>query len=97
MVNIFPNPAATRLTIELSGPGADGPASGPAAGLLAAGVPVPVKVYNVLGMLVLDEEVRFTGRTATLDVSALPGGLYVLQLHTAAGVHSKKIVIRHEP
>ena len=81
-VSVFPNPASTMLTVEFVGP--------------VGGGTVWVRIYNVLGAQVLEEEVRFPGSTAALDVSELPQGLYVLQVRTAAAVISKKIIIRHD-
>ena len=49
-------------------------------------------VADALGHSLLDRPA--TGHKATLDVSRWPAGAYLLQVHTDAGVASRKLLVQ---
>ncbi|MBR0169237.1 MAG: T9SS type A sorting domain-containing protein, partial [Bacteroidales bacterium] len=51
-----------------------------------------VEVFNAAGRKVMD--LKAEGMKATLDVSKLPSGAYLLRIHTPQGVTTKKLVVR---
>lgn len=50
-----------------------------------------VNVYDITGKIVLNEQINNTQET--LNVSGLNSGVYILQLETATGTSSKKLII----
>jgi hypothetical protein len=71
-INIYPNPVSTTLTIDNN-----------------SKVQIKtIKIYDVLGRLVLQEKDRFT----RIDVSQLTSGLLFVQLETEQGVLTKKVI-----
>ncbi len=51
-----------------------------------------IEIYNILGVKLSSETINNT--KATLDVSNLKSGNYILKLHTVKGIASKKFVIK---
>ena len=51
-----------------------------------------VEVFNAAGRKVMDRKTE--GLKATLDVSKLPSGAYLLRIHTPQGMTTKKLVVR---
>ena len=51
-----------------------------------------VEVFNAAGRKVMD--LKAEGLKATLDVSKLPSGAYLLRIHTPQGMTTKKLVVR---
>ena len=51
-----------------------------------------VEVYSAAGLKVMD--LKAEGFKATLDVSKLPSGAYLLRIHTPQGMTTKKLVVR---
>ncbi|WP_165903726.1 sigma-70 family RNA polymerase sigma factor [Hymenobacter gummosus] len=77
----YPNPATEQLTVTAE---------------LPADTPVTVKLRDALGRLVREQQqvVPADGLRQTLDVRALPAGLYHLQLRTAAGLLGSRGILR---
>ena len=71
-ITIFPNPVSSILTIENT----------------SNAEIKSIKIYDILGRLVFQENERFT----TIDVSQLTSGLLFVKLETAQGVLTKKVV-----
>ncbi len=67
------------------------PATGSAEVLSSFGVS-RVEVFNAAGRKMMD--LKAEGLKATLDVSKLPSGAYLLRIHTPQGVTTKKLVVR---
>jgi hypothetical protein len=67
------------------------PATGSAEVLSSFGVS-RVEVFNAAGRKVMD--LKAEGLKATLDVSKLPSGAYLLRIHTPQGMTTKKLVVR---
>ena len=53
-----------------------------------------VEVYNAAGVRVLEQ--KATGYVATLDVSALPEGAYLVRIATPSGTATKKLLVRRQ-
>jgi hypothetical protein len=51
-----------------------------------------IEVYNATGVKV--DERKAAGYSATLDVSALPAGPYLVRIATPRGTVTKKLVVR---
>jgi hypothetical protein len=51
-----------------------------------------IEIYNAAGARVREE--RASGYTATLDLSTLPEGAYLVRVHTPAGSTTKKLVVQ---
>ncbi|MCC3159264.1 T9SS type A sorting domain-containing protein [Hymenobacter sp. 15J16-1T3B] len=81
-LQVFPNPAHGR-TVTVS-----------AAGLTAGGQ-AELRLLNSLGQLVRTETTPLTGRLLeqALSVEQLPAGVYTVQLRTAAGTLTRKLVL----
>ncbi|GAA3973647.1 T9SS type A sorting domain-containing protein [Hymenobacter antarcticus] len=77
---LYPNPTTTRATLELAGLREQGP--------------VKVEVVNVLGQTVqqLSAKPRQGLLTETLDLSALPTGIYTVRIHTQEGTVMKRLM-----
>ena len=67
------------------------PATGSAEVLSSFGMS-RVEVFNAAGRKVMD--LKAEGLKATLDVSKLPSGAYLLRIHTPQGMTTKKLVVR---
>lgn len=77
---VWPNPASSSLTVE---------ATRAESGMLMLGL------LDNLGRIVLTRAVPATGLTlATLDVSALPAGLYLLRGEGAGPAFTQRVVVR---
>ncbi|RZK63307.1 MAG: T9SS type A sorting domain-containing protein [Hymenobacter sp.] len=82
-LEVYPNPAHDQLTVRL--------------GLLGTG-PVQLSLHTLLGAQVLSTTVPAATLQATgarLATGALADGLYLLQLRSAEGVATKKVLIQH--
>ena len=81
-VKVFPNPTINNLTINIS------------AGSITNEVGIKeVKIYNVLGEEVISQKFESqNSKEQTINVSALPQGMYILEANTGKGVIRKKIV-----
>ena len=51
-----------------------------------------IEIYNAAGARVREE--RASGYTATLDLSTLPEGAYLVRVHTPAGSTTKKLIVQ---
>lgn len=72
-ISVFPNPAVDNLVIETSN----------------NEVVIAVKVYDVLGKLLVNNNINETTRLE-LNVSGLEKGIYYMEITTASGVAVKK-------
>ncbi|UOQ74614.1 T9SS type A sorting domain-containing protein [Hymenobacter cellulosilyticus] len=77
-IQLYPNPTAGNVTLELAG--------------LQEQAPVRAEVVNNLGQVVQRLVLPVRQGHATLDLSAQPAGLYTVQLYTSAGLVVKKVV-----
>jgi len=75
-IRIHPNPASTSLTISLDG--YDFPQG------------FTISMYNALGQKVLEK--TQAGHQLSLDVSALPKGLYMLEIHVGNQILTNRIM-----
>jgi len=75
-VSIFPNPTKGSLTITIAGAEETGPAT--------------LALFSISGELVLKQQIRQPN--TTLDLSGHPPGTYLLQISTAAGRETWKVV-----
>jgi len=75
-VSIFPNPTKGSLTIAIAGEQETGPAT--------------LALFSISGELVLKQQIRQPN--TTLDLSGHPPGNYLLQISTAAGSETWKVV-----
>ena len=77
---LYPNPVQDRLTLHLSDPAATGT--------------VLISVYDATGKLVraVQETLNLGVTTTTLDVSALPKGIYLVQATGAITGNSRLVV-----
>ncbi len=81
LVSIYPNPASTTVTVELNEE-------------LRMKNEELLKVLDLRGRTVLTQAVKQTGNQAiTIDISALPAGIYYLHL-MAEGVHAVEKVVK---
>ena len=81
-LELFPNPAAETVQVRLPG----------AAGSTAA--PATLELLDNLGRVVRTRVVVLSNGAATLDLRGLPAGLYAVRVHTAAGPHTGRVVLR---
>ena len=80
-VEVFPNPAHTRLTVRWK--------------KVAAGSPASVKAYNALGQEVLATQLLLPGEgEAALDIAGWPKGIYTLHLEAGNSRFRKKVLIQ---
>ncbi|MCB2408304.1 T9SS type A sorting domain-containing protein [Hymenobacter lucidus] len=75
---LYPNPTTGVATLELPN--------------LPGSAPMPVEVVNGLGQVVQRLTLPPHQSQVALDLSALPTGIYSVQLHTAVGLIVKKVV-----
>jgi hypothetical protein len=75
---IYPNPVVSELTIHNSD--------------ILFDEPILVSVLNLLGEVVLKEEVTWSGEVASFNVKPLAKGIYFLQMESASGKTVKKFV-----
>ncbi|WP_167856792.1 T9SS type A sorting domain-containing protein [Hymenobacter aquaticus] len=80
-VELYPNPAVTSVTVTVAA---------------AAASVVPVQVLNSLGQVVRHGQARPQqgGLTATLDVAALPAGVYTVRLLLPEGPVMRQLIRR---
>lgn len=76
---VFPNPASGTLFVEASA--ANGFEK------------VHIRVYSVLGRLVAGHEMDRSMQKASIDVSGLGSGLYLLEYSSGSTVLRKKVII----
>ncbi len=76
-VDIFPNPASTRIFVRLGD------------GLIGAGV---LSMYDVQGKLVKESQLDGQNQTV-LNIEALTSGMYFLQIRTMDGLVTKKVIV----
>lgn len=74
---LFPNPASSKIFIKG----------------LPDNIRIVVKVYNLLGQVVLEKNDHFSG--SAIDVSHLKDGVHVLHLKAGSSIFSKKLLIKH--
>ena len=75
---VFPNPADDQITVHLNG---------------YRKTIQQIRLFNIQGQqLYTDQDVQ--SKRQILDVSNYAAGMYVLQVHTAQGVITKKIEIQ---
>lgn len=77
-VSIYPNPSNSKITIDISN-------------ILFTDENKYLIFRNTLGQVIL--KMPFNPKEKEIDVSALPNGLYFIELNTVNGVLSKKILI----
>jgi hypothetical protein len=75
-ITIFPNPTKGSLTIAMAGAQETGPAT--------------LVLFSLKGEVILQQEIRQP--STTLDLSGQPPGTYLLQITTAAGRETCKVV-----
>jgi hypothetical protein len=75
-ISIFPNPTKGSLTIAMAGAQETGPAT--------------LVLFSLKGEVILQQEIRQP--STTLDLSGHPPGTYLLQITTAAGRETWKVV-----
>lgn len=91
-IKLFPNPATTSVTLSVdnskqSQPNTKGKETVPAASINE------VKVYDNFGSVKLYR--KFIKQpTATLDVSRLPKGIYMVEVNTGSGVEYQQLIIQ---
>ncbi|GAB3030609.1 M4 family metallopeptidase [Spirosoma pulveris] len=73
---VYPNPVQSTLTLEL--PGTE--------------TIERVSIQSITGATVVQPAIHARQRTATVDVSRLPKGLYFLQIQTPTGTANRKVV-----
>lgn len=78
-ISIYPNPATSELNIAL-------PALNNA--------PANVSIYNVIGELVLAEQVIANGVANTLDISSLETGIYFVKVIANESEYSTKLFVK---
>jgi|SRR6476661_329851 len=78
-LSVYPNPSTGRFTLNSTEPA-----------LLAA----PLTVMDATGRCVLRAEAARPAATRALDLSGQPGGIYTLQLQTAEGIVTRKLVVQ---
>jgi hypothetical protein len=75
---VYPNPANSTLSI-LTG--------------LTANSKATVKIYDVIGQVVLEKEIQTTQQgSATINVGTLSNGLYILKLESTDGIRQARFV-----
>jgi hypothetical protein len=75
-ISIFPNPTKGSLTIAMAGAQETGPAT--------------LVLFSLKGEVILQQEIRQP--STTLDLSGHPPGTYLLQITTASGRETWKVV-----
>lgn len=78
ILNIYPQPAADQLMIQLSN---------------APSNSLRITLHDALGRVVLEQRPTIGASSITVDVSALAGGLYTLSATTKDGRWSRNVVI----
>lgn len=81
----YPNPGKNTTKVDIIMPAAD---------------KVQFNIYNIQGKLVqniLNEYLNTGKHTITLDISALPNGIYIYKVNTTSGLYktSKKLMVMH--
>ena len=77
VIKLYPNPATAEINLELS----DAPAAS------------KVNVYDMLGRVVISENVAAGNSSVKLNTTALDAGTYFLRLEGSKTFETKKIVI----
>ncbi|WP_420387526.1 Ig-like domain-containing protein [Roseivirga sp.] len=77
-INLFPNPASTTITIDLSE---------------LNGLPVNIQMINPTGVSKLEKE-GYDKSELTIDVSGFESGLYIIQFSNEKSLVRKKVLIR---
>ena len=80
-IKVYPNPALGRFTVVVPQE-------------LRPATPTPLRLYNVLGQLVLEQSWQPAGGEQTVEVAHLPPGLYSLRLVLRDGPATFKVVLR---
>jgi hypothetical protein len=81
VVRVFPQPATDELTIAFENPGKTGVGN------------VELSMYNIMGRLVLRETAAPGATKARLDVTAVPPGVYLLQIRMNNKYQNHRIII----
>jgi hypothetical protein len=74
---LYPNPARDAVTVKITTPGWK--------------PPFHAALYNSMGQLVQQDKMLLT--TKSMDVSALPSGLYLMKLHSSSGEFVQKFFV----
>jgi PKD repeat protein len=77
-LKLYPNPATSMVTLQLTG--------------LAANTPIEVALYNVLGQAVIQEQARYNGQHYELNLQDLNPGVYIVKLQAGGKVYTKNFV-----
>lgn len=67
--SVYPNPVADQLTVEASGSMSVG----------------KLRIYNAAGKMLLSKDVKFSGKPYQVETSALPTGIYTIQMLNGTG------------
>ena len=78
-VSIYPNPSNGQISINLSKVQSDD---------------VSVRIFNVVGAVIVDENVSSKGNIINYDLSGQPAGMYMVQVRTAEAAAVKRIAIQ---
>ena len=79
---LYPNPAATTLQLQITG--------------LRGRHTADIRLYNTLGQQVLQQERTLSGADAvTLDLQALPAGLYSVRVVVADVRYTSRVDVKH--
>jgi hypothetical protein len=80
-LKVFPNPADEVINVECS--------------VLNDG-PLVIKIFNNLGQMLRQEEIRFENRKASFKVNDLLPGIYMLNFSTTENYSvNKRVVVSH--
>jgi len=78
---VYPNPASNMVTVEMNNPGT------------GKGIN-QVSLFNAQGQVVAQQQLDQAATKTQLDVNHLPKGVYLLQISTADGLATRKVVIQ---
>ena len=67
--SVYPNPVADQLIVEASGANTAG----------------KLRIYNAAGKMLLSKDVKFSGQPYQVETSALPTGIYTIQVLSGTG------------
>jgi hypothetical protein len=77
-LKLYPNPATSIVSLQLTG--------------LAANAPMEVALYNVLGQAVIQDQTRYNGQHYELNLQDLNPGVYIVKLQAGGKVYTKNFV-----
>ena len=82
-LSVYPNPASDMINVDFN---------------VSGNQPATITLSDLIGRTIMTSSVNSTSKgnnTINIPVANIPGGIYVIQLHTATGNITRKVSIAH--